>query len=68
MTKPENNYKERCADCAYLIEDDERGWICDLDGSLCEDVEICRLVDEYYEPDDLEMGYDPYLGCYTDDV
>ena len=26
--------------------------------------------DEYdwVEPADLEMGYDPYLGCYTDDV
>jgi hypothetical protein len=23
----------------------------------------------YYdeEPDDLEIGFDPYLGCYTDD-
>ena len=20
-----------------------------------------------FEPDDLEMGFDPYLGCYTDD-
>jgi len=68
MTKPENNYKERCADCQFVIEDED-GWICDLDGSLCEDVEICRVVEEYYEPDeDLEMGYDPYLGCYTDDV
>ena len=24
--------------------------------------------DDYYEDwDDLEMGFDPYLGCYTDD-
>lgn len=24
--------------------------------------------DEYDEPDyDLELGFDPYLGCYTDD-
>ena len=20
-----------------------------------------------YEPDDLECGFDPYMGCYTDD-
>ena len=23
--------------------------------------------DDYYEPDVDECGYDPYLGCYTDD-
>lgn len=22
---------------------------------------------EYDEPDDLEVGYDPYMGCYSDD-
>lgn len=34
--------------------------------------EIERLKDAlddcgYEEPADLEMGFDPYLGCYTDD-
>lgn len=24
--------------------------------------------DDYYDDCDYEVGYDPYLGCFTDDV
>ena len=28
----------------------------------------CEYEDDYYEDDDdLECGFDPYMGCYTDD-
>ena len=29
----------------------------------------CEYEDDYYEDDDCdyEVGYDPYMGCYTDD-
>jgi hypothetical protein len=49
------------------------------DGDFCPmNCDHCPKADdaeEYYEPDnleydepvDLEMGFDPYLGCYTDD-
>lgn len=46
----------------------------------CRDCEKCDLLDEILEKleaeegynaepsdSDLEMGFDPYLGCYTDD-
>ena len=26
-----------------------------------------EAAEDIPEPDDLEMGFDPYLGCYTDD-
>lgn len=33
-----------------------------------EEYEIDYLEDNFYEDwDNLEMGFDPYLGCYTDD-
>lgn len=28
--------------------------------------QVVETSDEDYEPD-LEMGFDPYMGCYTDD-
>ena len=31
----------------------------------CEDCDSCYMRHPY-EPD-LDMGFDPYLGCYTDD-
>lgn len=68
MKEPENNYKERCADCPYLMEGDDCEWICDIDGTMCADIEICPEIDLGYSDDVSEMGYDPYLGCYTDDV
>ena len=30
-------------------------------------VETGDDYDCYCEPDDLECGFDPYMGCYTDD-
>jgi hypothetical protein len=30
-------------------------------------VETGDDYDCYREPDDLECGFDPYMGCYTDD-
>lgn len=40
-----------------------------VDGSTGEVIESSDDWDDYdrdYEPD-LEMGFDPYMGCYTDD-
>lgn len=40
------------------------------DGDFCPmNCDHCPKADRDYEPDDadLEMGFDPYLGCYTDD-
>ena len=63
------NYKERCADCPCLVEGENGEWICDINDYLCEDIEICPEEDDGYIEDDVsEVGYDPYLGCYTDDV
>lgn len=52
----------------YLYNPD----ICD--GDFCpQDCDRCpkreKAEEAAYEPDDsnLEMGFDPYLGCYTDD-
>ena len=28
--------------------------------------QVVETLDEDYEPD-VEMGFDPYMGCYTDD-
>jgi len=45
------------------------GDLCVMDCDRCpkrhiiEDLEADRLEDD----DKLEMGFDPYLGCYTDD-
>lgn len=46
---------------AYILGENE-----DYDGL------ICALEDFAYDMDcdpygDLEMGFDPYMGCYTDD-
>ena len=44
-------------------------WAYDPDkceGNFCPgDCDCCEKVD--WEPKNLEMGFDPYLGCYTDD-
>lgn len=41
------------------------------DGDFCPmNCDHCPKADDaagYDEPDNLEMGFDPYLGCYTDD-
>lgn len=69
----------RCKDCKYnkgtkvwldgdVTIDCDNGmgypppdWFC-ADGERREQDDL-----DWEEPADLEMGYDPYLGCYTDD-
>jgi len=41
MTSDET--KEKCKDCAYLIDDDETyEWFCDDFDMYCEDVDFCE--------------------------
>lgn len=52
--------------CGYWWQDaDEDYPRCHFEG----DVAPCEYEDDYYEDDDCdyEVGYDPYMGCYTDD-
>lgn len=52
--------------CGYWWQDATEDYPrCHYEGS---DACPCE-VDEYYEDDDCdyEVGYDPYMGCYTDD-
>lgn len=60
------HYKERCADCPYLVEGERGEWVCDIDETPCGEIEYCPAVEA--DDCDNEVGYDPYLGCYTDDV
>lgn len=39
----EEDYKERCKDCAYLVEKDNK-WYCDPQYQYCEDISICHEV------------------------
>lgn len=66
----------RCKDCAYLVEDDDGNWICDAFVKDIHAIKECNIdyddfeVDEEpYDIDDygLEIGFDPYAGCYTND-
>lgn len=41
--------------CPYYVNG-----CCDLENAEQE-------CDEFYDFDELEVGFDPYLGCYTDD-
>lgn len=54
-----------CMECAYQ---DEECDTCPV-WKTCEKIRSMYTVEEIFEPDDadLEMGFDPYLGCYTDD-
>ena len=51
-----------CSECLYAD-------LCETlpEDMSCDDV---RRYADLAEPDDsmIEMGFDPYLGCYTDDV
>lgn len=38
-------YKKRCKDCAYLIEDNDKDWACDIDGKKCKDIKFCGAVE-----------------------
>lgn len=41
------------------------GDFCPMNCDICGKAEKAAGYDD--EPDDLELGFDPYLGCYTDD-
>ena len=50
--------------CGYWWQDaDEDYPRCHFEG----DVAPCEEDDYYEDDDDLECGFDPYCGCYTDD-
>ena len=50
--------------CGYWWQDaDEDYPRCHFEG----DVAPCEEEDYYEDDDDLECGFDPYCGCYTDD-
>lgn len=65
----EEEYEASCscevANCGYWWQDaDEDYPRCHFKG----DVAPCEEENDYYEDDDdLECGFDPYCGCYTDD-
>ena len=40
--------KERCRDCAYLVEGEHGEWVCDIDGTDIEQIEICEAVEGSY--------------------
>ena len=57
----------KCANCCYFWrEEDEDFDSCHWEPRCPGDVPPCEeegeIEDEY---DDLEMGFDPYAGCYT---
>ena len=46
----------------------KREEITKMDYEDFEEYEIDYPEDDYYEDwDNLEMGFDPYMGCYSDD-
>lgn len=46
--------------------DDVQGWLSAED--ILERIDRERMEEQImWEEEDMEMGYDPYLGCYTDD-
>lgn len=55
-----------CLHCPWCwIAEGEEYPRCHFEGAVAP----CEEEDEYYEYDDedLELGFDPYCGCYTDD-
>lgn len=70
---PENGYMDEpddgtsCLHCAwYWIAEGEEDPRCQFDGDVAPCEEDYETPDYDYE-DDLELGFDPYCGCYTDD-
>ena len=50
------------------LSDDERTEMVARFDHLADEVEDDYPEDDYYEDwDNLEMGFDPYMGCYSDD-
>lgn len=39
----------------------------EFDDELTEDYDYADTYDYYEDWDNLEMGFDPYMGCYSDD-
>ena len=44
VEKIEMDYKERCKDCACLVEDKDKDWTCDIDNKKCKEIKICNAV------------------------
>ncbi len=40
-------YKERCKHCAYLIEDNKKNWVCDIDSNKCKEIIYCAGVENH---------------------
>ena len=51
--------------CGYYWQDEDDAYPrCHFEGAVAP----CEEEYDYYEDDDdLECGFDPYMGCYTDD-
>ena len=45
----EKAWKNRCRDCAYLVEDFDGAWVCDDCGRLCSEIpdDECSANDEF---------------------
>lgn len=53
-----------CLHCSWCwIGEGEDYPRCHFEGAVAP----CEEEDDYYEDDVNECGYDPYMGCYTDD-
>ena len=50
------------------LSEEELNEMVDLCGAIEDEEEGIYPDDDYYEDwDNLEMGFDPYMGCYSDD-
>ena len=39
-------FRNRCKHCAYLVEDDKKNWVCDIDNKNIEEINFCDAVEE----------------------
>ena len=62
MEEPQDNFEEWLEE--EYIEDDDEG---DYEEELWNKFDCEPSRDDWDEPTDLDMGFDPYMGCYTDD-
>lgn len=55
-----------CIDCCYFWrEEGEESRCCHWEPCCPDDIPPCGEEDEEDVYEDLEMGFDPYEGCYT---
>ena len=55
-----------CIDCCYFWrEEGEESRCCHWEPRCPGDIPPCEEEEEEDVYDDLEMGFDPYEGCYT---